>query len=402
MSKNTLIDELKANASEFVDIRHTLHRHPEVGFEEVKTSRLVADRLRGWGLDVCEGIAKTGVVATLQGKRGKGRSIGLRADMDALLIQEVPGREYGSLAPGKMHACGHDGHTSMLLGAAQHLARNPDFSGTVNFIFQPAEEGRGGGRTMLEEGLFDRFPVDAVYGMHNWPGIPVGEFRTRGGAFFAASDTWSVTFGGTGGHGGVGAHPGTDVTLVQAHFVLAIQTIVSRNVPAIEAAVVSVGHIGAGDPAASNVIPSQVTVTGTSRSFSIETRDMIRRRLRELAQAQAAAFGCSAEIEFHTIAPPLVTQSEQTDISSRAAAALVGWEKVTADGPLVTASEDFAYMLEARPGGFILIGNGMQDEGFANLHQPDYDFNDAILSLGSAYWVQLVRTELASPEAAPA
>ena len=392
---------MKASAPEFVEIRRTLHRHPEIGFEEKATARLVAGCLRGWGLDVVEGIAATGIVATLHGRGGKGRSIGLRADMDALYLEEASGREHRSLEPGKMHACGHDGHTAMLLGAARHLARRPDFAGTVNFIFQPAEEGLGGGRRMIEERLFERFPVDAVYGMHNWPGIPAGEFRTRTGAFFAANDIWSVTFRGTGGHGGVGAHLGTDVTLAQAQFLLALQTIVSRNIPAIEAGVISVGHIAAGAADAPNVIPSRATVTGTARSFSPEVRDTIERRLGEIARAHAVGFGCSAEIEYRRLSPALVTQAEPTAISLRAAAILVGREKVGGEFPPVTASEDFSFMLEARPGGYILIGNGMPHEGFANLHTPDYDFYDDILALGSAYWVQLVHTELA-PTALPA
>ena len=401
MSQHALIGEMKANEPELVEIRRTLHRHPEIGFEETRTSQFVAGYLRSWGLDVVEGIAKTGIVATLRGRSGTGRSIGLRADMDALLIEEVSGRGHGSLEPGKMHACGHDGHTAMLLGAARHLARRPDFAGTVNFIFQPAEEGLGGGRRMIEEKLFERFPVDAIYGMHNWPGIPAGEFRTRAGPFFAANDTWSVTFSGTGGHGGVGAHLGTDVTLAQAQFLLALQTIVSRNIPAIEAAVISVGHIAAGTAEAPNVIPSRATVTGTARSFSPDVRDTIERRLGEIARAHALAFGCTAEIAYQRLSPALVTQAEQTAISLRVAAALVGWEKVGAEFPPVTASEDFSFMLEARPGGYILIGNGMPQEGFANLHTPDYDFNDDILALGSAFWVQLVRTELTSTALSP-
>ena len=401
MSQHALINEMKANESEFVEIRRTLHRHPEVGFEEIRTSQLIARHLRSWGLDVVEGIAKTGIVATLRGKGSSGRSIGLRADMDALWIDEVPGREHGSLVPGKMHACGHDGHTAMLLGAARHLARRPDFAGTVNFIFQPAEEGLGGGRRMIEEGLFERFPVDAIYGMHNWPGIPTGEFRTRTGPFFAANDIWSVIFRGTGGHGGVGAHLGTDVTLAQAEFLLALQTIVSRNIPATEAAVVSVGHIAAGAADAPNIIPSQATVTGTARSFSPDVRDTIEQRLGEIARAHALAFGCTAEIAYQRLSPALVTQAEQTARSLRVAEALVGREKVGTEYPLVTASEDFSFMLEAKPGGYILIGNGMPHEGFANLHTPDYDFNDDILALGSAYWVHLVRTELAPTSGEP-
>ena len=395
MTDAPLIAELKALEPELIDIRRDLHRHPEVGFTETRTAGIVAERLRGWGLQVTEGIARTGVVATLTGSRPGQRAIGLRADLDALHITEVAGRAYGSTVAGKMHACGHDGHTAMLLGAARYLAEHRDFGGTVSFIFQPAEEGLGGGRKMVEEGLFDRFPVDAVYGMHNMPGIPVGEFRTRTGPFMAASDAWTVTFHGTGGHGGAGAHLATDATLPVAHFILALQTIVSRNVPATDTAVVSVGSIEGGNPGSPNIIPSQVVLTGTARSFSPRIRDLMERRLGELAHAQAASFGCTATVEYDRRYPPLVTHGEQTAVSVKAAAALVGAEHVDPDVRPVMGSEDFSYMLEQRPGGFIFIGNGVGPDGaYHMVHTPEYDFNDDILGLGAAYWVQLVRTEL--------
>ena len=396
MSQDSLIAALKAYEPELIEIRHDIHRHPEVGFEETRTAALVVDRLRRWGLDVTEGIARTGVVATLKGRLPGQRAIGLRADLDALNIQEAPGREYGSTAPGKMHACGHDGHTAMLLGAARYLVEHPEeFGGTVTFIFQPAEEGLGGGREMIKEGLFERFPVDAVYGMHNMPGIPIGEFRTRTGPFLAASDTWRVTFRGTGGHGGAGAHLATDATLPLAHFILAIQTIVSRSVAAIETAVVSVGAIAGGDAGSPNIIPSQVMVSGTARSYNPKTRDVMERRLTELAHSQAAAFGCTAEVDYQRRYPPLITHAGPTAVSVGAAAALVGADNVRANSAPFTGSEDFSFMLEARPGGFIMIGNGTAEDGtFHNVHTPGYDFNDAILTLGAAYWVQLVRREL--------
>jgi hippurate hydrolase len=398
MAPHDLIADLKAYEPELIEIRRDIHRHPEVGFEEIRTAALVAGRLRAWGLNVTEGIARTGVVATLKGTLPGQRAIGLRADLDALHIQEVPGRDHGSTVPGKMHACGHDGHTAMLLGAARYLAEHPDeFGGTVTFIFQPAEEGLGGGREMVAEGLFDRFPVDSVYGMHNMPGIPTGEFRTRTGTFLAASDSWKVVFNGTGGHGGAGAHLATDATLPLAHFIMALQTIVSRDIAAADTAVVSVGSIAGGDAASSNIIPARVTITGTARSFEPKVRDLMERRLGEIARAQAAAFGCSAEVVYERRYPPLITHAEPTAVSVVAASALVGADKVDSDCSRITGSEDFSFMLQTRPGGFIMIGNGSAADGSAHhVHTPNYDFNDEILTLGVAYWVQLVRTELGS------
>ena len=397
MNKHPLVDALKTHEAEMIAIRHQIHRNPEVGFEETQTAALVAKKLREFGIEVTEGIAKTGVVGTLKGKQPGQRAIGLRADLDALHIQEVPGRNYGSTVPGKMHACGHDGHTAMLLGAAHYLSEHPDFGGTVNFIFQPAEEGLGGGKKMVEEGLFESFPVDAVYGMHNMPGIPVGHFHTRTGSFLAASDSWEVSFHGTGGHGGAGAHLATDTTLAVAQFIMAIQTIVSRSVPAIETAVVSVGSIIGGDPGSPNIIPSKVTITGTARSYSPAIRDLLESRLTALAHAQAAAFGCTAEVIYNRRYPPLITHAEQTDISIAAASDLVGTAQVVGNAAPITGSEDFSFMLEAKPGGFIMIGNGFAPDGsFHNVHTPGYDFNDDILTLGAAYWVKLVQTELSA------
>jgi hippurate hydrolase len=390
-----ILGGLKAYESDLIAIRRDIHRHPETGFEETRTAAIVADKLRSWGIEVAEGIAKTGVVGTLKGARPGQRAIGLRADLDALNIKEVAGREHRSTVPGKMHACGHDGHTAMLLGAARYLAERPDFSGQVHFIFQPAEEGLGGGRVMIEEGLFERFPVDAVYGMHNAPGMPVGTFATRKGAFLAASDSWTVTFRGSGGHGGAGAHLATDSTLALAQFVTAIQTIVSRNVQAIDIAVVSVGHLAAGDFNAPNIIPAEAVVRGTSRSYKPAVRDLLQKRLTELAHACASTFGCAAAVDYDRRYPPLVTHAEQTDVTLAAAQALVGERQVNADAPLITGSEDFAFMLEARPGGFMMIGNGVEADGsFHYVHTPEYDFNDEILTLGAGYWVSLVHQEL--------
>jgi amidohydrolase len=390
-----LTEELKRFEPELVAIRHDIHRHPEVGFEENRTAKIVADKLRAWGVEVTEGIAKTGVVGTLKGARPGQRAIGLRADLDALHIRETTGLAYASEVPGKMHACGHDGHTTMLLGAARYLSEHPDFAGQVHFIFQPAEEGLGGGRVMMEEGLFDRFPVDAVYGMHNMPGMSVGKFATRTGPFLAASDTWRVTFRGSGGHGGAGAHLATDPTLPLAHFILAAQTIIGRNVPATDTAVVSVGHIAGGDPGSPNIIPSEVIVDGTARSYKPAIRDLLERRLGELAHSLAHAYGCTGELYYNRRYPPLVTHPEQTAIAIEVASALVGADNVDGEAPPMTGAEDFAFMLEARPGGFVMIGNGVAPDGsFHNVHTPRYDFNDDILTLGAGYWVSLVQKEL--------
>ena len=397
MMDSSVTEALKRYEPELIAIRHDIHRHPEVGFEEVRTARLVADQLRSWGVEVAEGVAKTGVVGTVRGKRPGQRAIGLRADLDALHIRETTGLEYASQVPGKMHACGHDGHTAMLLGAARYLAEHPDFAGTAHFIFQPAEEGLGGGKAMVDEGLFDRFPVDAVYGMHNAPGLPVGKFATRTGPFMAASDSWRVTFRGTGGHGGGGAHMATDATLPVAHFVLALQTIIGRNVPAIETAVASVGHISGGDAGSPNIIPSEVVVSGTSRSYKPEIRDLLQKRITELAHSMAGAYGCMADVHYDRRYPPLVNHAEQTAAAVMAASALVGAENVIANAPPVTGSEDFAFMLEARPGGFVMIGNGVAPDGsFHYVHTPRYDFNDEILTLGAGYWIGLVQQELSA------
>jgi amidohydrolase len=390
-----VLDALKAYEPELIEIRRDIHRHPETAFEETRTARVVADKLRGWGIGVAEGLAKTGVVGTVRGRRPGQRAIALRADLDALHIEEAQGRAHRSTVPGKMHACGHDGHTAMLLGAARYLAERRDFAGAVHFVFQPAEEGLGGGRVMVEEGLFERFPVDAVYGMHNSPGRPAGTFATRKGPFLAASDTWTATFLGTGGHGGAAAHLATDTTIVTAQFVMGVQTIVSRNVKATDTAVISVGHIAGGDFNSPAIIPARMVVRGTARSYAPEVRDLLEKRLGELARATAEAHGCTAEFDYHRRYPPLVNHAEQTDIAAAAARSLVGDDQVNADAPLMTSAEDFSFMLNARPGAFILIGAGANPDGsFHDVHTPRYDFNDEILTLGAGYWVSLVQEEL--------
>ena len=336
----------------FVDrlttVRRDIHRHPETAFEESRTSDLVAAFLTNLGIEVHRGLAKTGVVGTLRGKREGSRRIGLRADMDALFIKEATGHAWASNVEGKMHACGHDGHTTMLLGAAEKLAKDPDFAGTVHFIFQPAEEGLGGGRVMIEEGLFERFPCDAVYGVHNGPKIPLGKVVTRPGPMAAAGDTWEAVFEGTGGHGSM-PQAGTDPTVAAAQFIVGLSSIISRNLSASDTAVLSVGHIQAGDYHSPNIIPAKVVVRGTARSYTPQVRDTLERRLGELAAGCAAASGGTARLTYTRRYPPLVNAPEQTALAVKAAAAAVGPENVQGDCEPLAFSEDFSFMLEAVP-----------------------------------------------------
>ncbi|RAI59525.1 M20 aminoacylase family protein [Roseicella frigidaeris] len=398
---STAIDAtIEAITPDLVALRRDLHAHPETGFEEHRTAGIVARLLRDWGLAVTEGVGRTGVVGTLTGSRPPTsnlgpRAIGLRADMDALNILEATGLPYASTVPGKMHACGHDGHTTMLLGAAQALARHRDFAGTVHFIFQPAEEGIGGGQAMLADGLLQRFPVESLYGMHNWPGMPVGRFGSREGPMMAAGDTWTVTLRGTGGHGGAGAHLATDVTVAQAQLVMALQTIVSRNVPALQSAVVSVGHIAGGIWDSPNVIPAELVVRGTARCFDERIRALLERRMGELAQSIAAAHGCTAELRYERIFDVLVNDPARTATALAVALDLVGEAAVDAAVQPLTGSEDFSFMLGQCPGNYIMIGNGVAEDGsYRPVHTPLYDFNDAALPLGVRYWTALVQREL--------
>ena len=378
-------------------IRRDIHAHPELSMQEVRTSALVAARLRDWGLEVTEGVGKFGVVGTLRGRLGGQRSIGLRADMDALAITEQTGLPHASTNSGVMHACGHDGHTAMLLGAARALAEQPDFGGTIHFVFQPAEEAIGGARAMIADGLFERFPCDAIYGLHNSPGLPVGQFRTRPGPLMAAGDRWTVVFRGKGGHGGSAPYLTTDLTIVQAHFLLGLQTIIGRNLPASESAVVSAGFIQAGSPDAVNVMPAELTISGVCRTYKEEVRDVLEARMRALAESFASAHDCTAEVEYLRRGIAVVNHAEQTEVALAAARAVAGAEKV--DGMMTpsTGAEDFAAMLQRCPGAFMFIGNGVGTGPGGStpaLHTPAYDFNDAILPDGIAYWIGLARQEL--------
>ncbi|EXF91030.1 amidohydrolase (plasmid) [Pseudomonas fluorescens HK44] len=378
--------------------RHTIHQHPELGFSEFATSRLVSDCLAQWGYEVHSGIATTGVVGTLRWGEG-GPRLGLRADMDALPIQELTGLPWASRTQGQMHACGHDGHTAMLLGAAEvfgrmHREGRLTGRGTLNLIFQPAEElgGGGGARRMLDEGLLERFPCDAVFAMHNYPGVPTGHFCFRSGSFMASSDRVLIRFNGKGGHGAL-PHLAVDPMLPAATTVLALQTIVGRNVDPIDAAVISVGRIVAGNTY--NVIPEMAEIELSVRALRPEVRDLLEARIRGLVEGQAAAFGVASEVHYERGYPVLVNSVHETRLAVEVARELVGEARVVDDSPPLSGSEDFAFILQQVPGCYLLIGNG--DNGFGagehlgpcSVHNPHYDFNDACLAPGAAFWVAL-------------
>lgn len=386
-SRYTDLADLAGDAASLSEIRHHIHQHPELSFEEVQTAALVAQKLEEWGWQVTRGIGGTGVVGTLKAGDGT-RSIGLRADMDALPIVEATGKPYASATRGKMHACGHDGHTTMLLGAARQLARTKRFSGTVHLYFQPAEENGvpSGAQKMIAEGLFERFPCDAVFGVHNHPGMPPGVFLFRKGAFMAAGDRVTITIEGVGGHA-ARPHLTVDPVVVAASVVMALQTVVARNVDPSQPAVVTIGSLHAGT--ASNVIPDSATLELSVRSFSADMRALLRRRITELAQSQAASYGAKAVVEYVEGYPVVVNSDEETEFAAEVARELVGEENVVANADLLMGSEDFAFMLEKRPGTFLRIGNGAGEDG-CMVHNPHYDFNDKNLPIGAAYWTRLV------------
>jgi amidohydrolase len=369
--------------------RHQLHAHPETAFEEVQTSALVAELLRSFGIEVHTGIARTGVVGVIKGL-APGPWVGLRADMDALDVTETNDFAHRSRHPGKMHACGHDGHTAMLLGAARHLAATRDFAGTVALIFQPAEENEGGGRAMVEDGLFERFPIDSVYGLHNWPGLPAGDFAIRSGAQMASYDIFEITLNGQGAHAAM-PHLGRDAVVAAGQLLGALQTIVSRDVNPLDALVVSVTQIHAGDTW--NVLPQHVVLRGTVRSFEARVQDLAERRIGEIAQGIAGTFGIAASLRYERRYPPTVNAVEPTRLAAAAATALVGAEHVDRDPRPSMGAEDFAFLQQARPGAYIWLGAGPGAAG-CMLHNPGYDFNDDILAIGASYWVQLVRQAL--------
>ncbi len=380
-------------------LRRDIHAHPELCFQEVRTSDLVAKTLQSWGIEVHTGLGKTGVVGVIQGRPGK-RAIGLRADIDALPMTEHNTFAHASRHTGRMHACGHDGHTATLLSAAQYLAQHRDFDGTVYLVFQPAEEGGGGAREMIKDGLFERFPMDAIFGLHNWPGMSVGQFAIKDGPCFASSNEFVITIRGKGCHGAM-PHLGIDPVPVACQLVQAFQTILTRNMRPVETGVISVTMIQAGE--ATNVIPDTVKMQGTVRTFTNDTLDLIETRMREMTHSLCAAFGASAEFEFSRNYPPTINHSVETAFVREVMAEVVGQANVQAFEPTMGA-EDFSFFLQAKPGAYFVIGNGDGTHregghglGPCMLHNPSYDFNDQLIPLGATLWVKLVQRWLAQP-----
>lgn len=378
-------------------LRRDIHAHPELGFEEHRTAALVADKLSEWGIPVHRGLGGTGVVGILKSGTSP-RAIGLRADMDALPLQELNTFSHTSQHAGKMHACGHDGHTAMLLAAAQHLARHRNFDGTAYLIFQPAEESGGGARDMIRDGLFEKFPMEAVFGMHNWPGMPAGAFALSPGPVMASSSEFTITVRGKGGHAAM-PHNTIDPVPVACQMVQAFQTVVSRNLKPIDAGVISVTMIHAGH--ASNVIPDSCELRGTVRTFKMDVLDTIEARMRQVAEHVCLAHGATCEFQFDRKYPATVNSASEAEFARAVMTTLVGADKVLVQEPTMGA-EDFAYMLQAKPGAYCFIGNGDgvhremgHGEGPCTLHNPSYDFNDELIPLGGTYWVRLVEAWLA-------
>ena len=399
-----VIDSIAAHAPTMAALRRDIHAHPELCFEEVRTADLVVKKLADWGIPVHRGLGTTGVVGIVHGRDGGacGRGIGLRADMDALPMQEFNTFAHASQHAGKMHACGHDGHTAMLLAAAHHLADHRDFDGTVYLIFQPAEEGGGGAREMIQDGLFDLFPMEAVFGMHNWPGMPAGTFAVSPGPVMGSSNEFKITIRGKGGHAAL-PHTGIDPVPVACQMVQAFQTIISRNKKPVEAGVVSVTMIHAGE--ATNVVPDSCELQGTVRTFSLEVLDLIERRMRQIAEHTCAAHEATCEFEFVRNYPPTINAPAEAAFARQVMASIVGDANVLEQEPTMGA-EDFAYMLQAKPGAYCFIANGEGDHramghggGPCTLHNPSYDFNDALIPLGATYWVRLAEAWLGQPQA---
>jgi amidohydrolase len=386
-----IINRIADQQSEIAEWRHDLHAHPELLYDVQRTAGSVAEKLKSFGCDeVVTGLGRTGVVGVIRGRKGSAdRTIGLRADMDALPIEEANDLPYKSTVPGKMHACGHDGHTAMLLGAARYLAETRNFTGTAVVIFQPAEEGGAGGKAMLDDGLMERFKIGEVYGMHNFPGMPVGQFALRRGPIMAAADHLAIDIEGKGGHA-ARPHLAVDTVLVGAQIINQLQSIVSRNVDPLEAAVVSITifHAGSTD----NVIPQTAKLVGTARSLTPQVRDLLEKRLHEVVEGTAALYGAKATLQYRRGYPVLVNHAAQADFAAQVAGEIAGRDKIDTDMAPVMGAEDFSFMLNARPGAFIFVGNGAS----AGLHHPAYNFNDEVIPFGTSYWVKLVETALAA------
>ena len=393
------IDAIAAQAPSIAALRRDIHAHPELCFEEVRTADLVAAKLTQWGIPLHRGMGKTGVVGIVHGRDGGacGRGVGLRADMDALPMQEFNTFAHASQAPGKMHACGHDGHTAMLLAAAQYLASHRDFDGTVYLIFQPAEEGGGGARVMMDDGLFTRFPMEAVFGMHNWPGMPAGTMAVSAGPVMASTSEFKITIRGKGSHAAM-PHMGIDPVPIACQVVQGFQSIVSRNKKPLDAGVISVTMIHAGE--ATNVVPDACELQGTVRTFTTELLDLIERRMRQVAEHTCAAHEARCEFELVRNYPPTVNSPAEAAFARQVMVDILGEDKVLAQEPTL-GGEDFAYMLQAKPGAYCFIANGDGDHremghgaGPCTLHNPSYDFNDALIPLGATYWVRLAQAWL--------
>jgi amidohydrolase len=389
-----IVNRIAEFHAEMTRWRHRIHSHPEIAFEEHKTAALVAETLESFGIDVDRGIAGTGVVGTLKGSVASGRAIALRADMDALPIEERNGFAHASQHQGRMHACGHDGHTAMLLGAAKHLAETRNFSGTIYFVFQPAEENEGGARLMIEEGALERYPVEAVYGMHNWPELPRGQFAIRPGPMMAAFDVFEITIKGRGGHAAM-PHLSIDPIVAAGQVITALQTITSRNMHPLESAVISITQVHAGDTW--NVIPEIAMLRGTTRSFDASVRDRLEPAIRRVTEGVCQAGGAEMTLRYERRYPPTLNTAAEAENAATAAASVVGDGNVRRDLLPSMGAEDFAYFLEQKPGAYIWIGNGTAEQG-GMLHSPHYDFNDAILPLGASYWVRLAESVLTRSE----
>lgn len=391
-----IINSIAAMKEEMTEWRRDIHAHPEIAFEEVRTSDLVAAKLEEWGVEVHRGIAKTGVVGVLRGRDGgaSGKSIGLRADMDALPMQEENDVPYKSTNPGKFHGCGHDGHTTMLLGAAKYLAETRNFAGTVNFIFQPGEEGGAGGQLMVQEGMFDRFPCDEVYGMHNWPALPAGEIAVVPGPIMAAADQFDITISAKGGHAAM-PHYCNDPVIIAAQMVTAFQSLISRNADPLDAAVISVTQLHAGS--AHNVIAEEATLGGTVRTFRPETQDMIQEGMERIGKGICQAFGAEFAFDYRRGYPATVNHEAQAALAAEIAAGVVGADNIRKNVEPVMGAEDFSFMLQKRPGAYLWLGQAGGPSS-CMVHNPRYDFNDEVLPVGASVFATMVETRLDAAE----